>query len=131
MEKLQNLDQIRARNALNFSKKGAVAGKEGGEVIKKVPPLVLNHGLLATAAYSFTERGAWPEVFDAIAQHLADPDINVIPRECGDRSKMLDHLTSDKATSETLKIATSETMAWLNFARRFVRKEDSNREDRN
>ena len=67
---MQNLEQIRARNALQFANQGALSGDKGGEVIKKVAPLIQNHGLLATAAYSFTEKEAWQRVFDAIAQHF-------------------------------------------------------------
>ncbi len=116
---MQNLDQIRARNALSV---GSVSGDDGGEVIKKVAPLILNHGLLATAAFSFTEKEGWQIVFDAIAHHLADPDINIVPVECSDRFKLMEFLTHKTTSSETLKLATAETMAWLTYASRFVKK---------
>jgi CRISPR/Cas system CMR-associated protein Cmr5 small subunit len=121
---MQNLEQIRARNVLSFAKSGRVSGKEGGEVIKKIPPLILNHGLLATAAYSFTEKEGWQKVFDAIAQHLADKDIAIVPESVKDRQSLMDYLTKKETTSETLKLATAEAMAWLQYARRFVKKED-------
>jgi len=124
---MQNLEQIRARNAYQFSQQGAVAGKEGGEVIKKVAPLIMNHGLLATAAYSFTEKVGWQKTFDAIAQHLADPDIGILPNnKVRDRATMMEYLTAQNTTSETLKLATNEAMAWLQYARRFVTKRDNN-----
>lgn len=116
---MQNLEQIRARNALSL---GPVSGDKGGEVIKKVAPLILNHGLLATAAYSFTEKEGWQKVFDAISRHLADPDIAIIPSHCNDRVKLMEFLTDKKTTSETLKLATAEAMAWLTYACRFVKK---------
>ena len=119
---MQNLDQIRARNALNFANQGAVSGDKGGEVIKKVGPLILNHGLLATAAYSFTEKEGWQRVFDAIAIHLADKDIAVVPNEVKDRQTLMTFLTQPATASETLKLATAEAMAWLTFAVRFVKK---------
>jgi len=121
---MQNLEQIRARNVLNFSKTGAVSGDKGGEVIKKIPPLILNHGLLATAAYSFTEKEGWQKVFDAIAVHLADKDIGVVPESVKDRQTLMGFLTSKDTTSESLKLATAEAMAWLQYARRFVTKGD-------
>jgi CRISPR/Cas system CMR-associated protein Cmr5 small subunit len=121
---MQNLEQIRARNVLAFAKSGRISGKEGGEVIKKIPPLILNHGLLATAAYSFTEKEGWQKVFDAIAQHLADKDIAIVPESVKDRQSLMDYLTKKETTSETLKLATAEAMAWLQYARRFVKKED-------
>jgi hypothetical protein len=119
---MQNLEQIRARNALSFASQGAVSGEKGGEVIKKIGPLILNHGLLATAAYSFTEKEGWPKVFDAIAQHLADKDIAIVSSEVKDRQSLMKFLTDPGTTSETLKLATAEAMAWLTYACRFVKK---------
>lgn len=122
---MQNLEQIRARNVLSFARSGAVSGKEGGEVIKKIPPLILNHGLLATAAYSFEDKkGDWQKIFDALARHLADRDIAIVPTLVKDRQTLMDFLTEKSTTSETLKLATAESMAWLQYARRFVKKED-------
>jgi hypothetical protein len=122
---MQNLEQIRARNVLAFANSVKISGKDGGEVIKKIPPLILNHGLLATAAYSFEKEG-WQKVFDAIAQHLADKDIAIASKLVTNRETLMDFLTNKDTTSETLKVATAETMAWLQYARRFVKKEDRN-----
>ena len=122
---MQNLEQVRARNALNFARQDGekVCGSQGGEVIKKLPPLILNHGLLATAAYSFTEKVGWQLTFDAIARHLADPDVAVLPTDkVKDRTSLLSFLAAKDTTSEVLKLATIETMAWLQYARRFVKK---------
>lgn len=119
---MQNLEQIRARNALKLAQAGAVGGDQGGEVMKKIPPLIQNHGLLATAAYSWSEKEGWQATFDAIAAHLADSHIEILPKDCNNREKMVAHLTSPDATSETLRLATAETMAWLSYARRFVKK---------
>lgn len=121
---MQNLEQIRARNALKCAANGTFMGKNGGEVIKKIPPLILNHGLLATMAYSFHSEDGWQEAFDAIARHLADKDVAVVPGAVKDRKSLMDYLTAPSITSETLKLATAETMAWLNYARRFVTKEE-------
>jgi hypothetical protein len=123
---MQNLEQIRARNALDFARRegSKVIGPQGGEVIKKLPSHILNHGLLATAAYSFTEKIGWQVTFDAIAQHLADASIAIVPgARVKDRATLLEYLTSRDTTSETLKHATAETMAWLQYARRFVRRD--------
>lgn len=119
---MQNLEQIRARNALAFANAGSISNKEGGEVIKKIPPLILNHGLLATTAYSFTEREGWQKVFDAIARHLSDKDVAIVPATANSREELMKVLTAKETTSEVLKRATSETMAWLDYARRFVKK---------
>ena len=122
---MQNLEQIRARNVMAFANAGRITGEKGGEVIKKIPPLIMNHGLLATAAYSFSENNeGWKKVFDAIAKHLADKEIAIAPHANPDRQTLMDFLTRKETTSETLKLATAETMAWLQYARRFVKKED-------
>jgi hypothetical protein len=124
---MQNLEQIRARNALDFAKRDGdkICGPLGGEVIKKLPSHILNHGLLATAAYSFTEKLGWQLTFDAIARHLADPDVAIVPAQrVKDRASLLDWLTAKDATSEVLKLATTETMAWLQYARRFVKRDN-------
>jgi hypothetical protein len=120
---MQNLEQVRARNAHLFAQQGSVVGEKGGEVIKKVAPLILNHGLLATAAYSFTEKEGWQKVFDAITRHLADPDIAIVPGRVADRQALMEFLTDKSTSSETLKLATAEAMAWLTYARRFVKKD--------
>ena len=121
---MQNLEQVRARNALRCQMEdGAqIVGPQGGEVIKKLPSLILNHGLLATAAYAFTQKQGWQLVFNHIARHLADPDIAILPTTARNHEELLTFLTSPSATSETLKLAVLETMAWLTFARRFVRR---------
>jgi len=128
---MQNLEQLRARNALAFANRHGeqIRGPQGGEVIKKLPPLILNHGLLATAAYSFSEdKVGWQLTFDAIAAHLADADVAVLPGDkVKDRQSMMEYLTGKATTSEVLKHATAETMAWLTYARRFVKKPTADR----
>ena len=122
---MQNLEQVRARNALRCQKEdGAlIIGPQGGEVIKKLPPLVLNHGLLATAAYAYTQENGWQIVLNHIARHLADPDIAIVPATIQKHEQLMAFLTGAEATSETLKLATLETMAWLSYARRFVQRD--------
>jgi hypothetical protein len=121
---MQNLEQIRARNALRCAQQdGAlIVGPQGGEVIKKLAPLILNHGLLATAAYAFTQKEGWQVVFSHIARHLADPDIAIAPSPTQSHDQLMTFLTGANASSETLKLATLETMAWLTYARRFVKR---------
>jgi CRISPR/Cas system CMR-associated protein Cmr5 small subunit len=121
---MQNLEQIRARNALRFNAEDGpkIIGPDGGDVISKIPSLILNNGLLGTAAYAFTQKPGWQILFDHVARHLADPDIAIVPVSVKDHRCLMDYLTSSDATSETLKLATAETMAWLTYARRFVAK---------
>ena len=122
---MQNLEQVRARNALRCQKEdGAlIVGLHGGEVIKKLPPLILSHGLLAIAAYAFDKKEGWQIVLNHVARHLADPDIAIVPSATQNHGQLMAFLTGPEATSETLKLATLETMAWLSYARRFVRRD--------
>lgn len=122
---MHNLEQVRARNALRCQKEDGtqILGPQGGEVIKKLPPLILNHGLLATVAYAYTQKVGWQIVINHIARHLADPDIAIVPLMTHNHEQLMTFLTGPDATSETLKLATLETMAWLGYARRFVRRD--------
>lgn len=127
---MKNLEQIRARNALALARETILQGKQGGDMIKKVPSLILNHGLLATAAFSYSEKSeAWVTLFAAIARHLSDPEIAILPNGHVTRDKLMSTLTGKDATSELLKRATAETMAWLSYARRFVKKSKANRDN--
>lgn len=119
---MQNLEQIRARNAMQAAAKGKMSGNNGGEVIKKIPPLILNHGLLAIGAYAFDEKTGFKNAVDAIARHLADKNINLLPDTyTADTSGLMSYL-STKADSNALRRCTAEAMAWLNYARRFIKK---------
>src|SRR5690625_5395294 len=101
---MQNLDQIRARNALAFSTspEGAqVAGQQGGEVIKKIPPQIINHGLLMASSYAFDETNQGVPrnlghrlVYNAIAKHVSDPAVNVLPAGCVTAAELVRHLTN-------------------------------------
>jgi CRISPR/Cas system CMR-associated protein Cmr5 small subunit len=121
---MQNLEQIRARNALRCAKDdgGRIIGPQGGEVIKKMPSLILNHGLLATAAYAYTQKEGWQLLFNHIARHLADKDIGIVAGSVAGHAELMEYLTGPDASSETLKLATAETLAWLGYARRFVQR---------
>jgi hypothetical protein len=118
---MKNREQIRARNAMEAAEKN-LAGPKGGDVIKSIPPLIMNHGLLAVGAYAFDDNKAgFKGAFDALARHLADPEIALVPLKCKDNTiELLKHLVA--ADSATLKLVTAEAMAWLNYARRFIRK---------
>ena len=126
---MQNLNQIRARHVLEFANFASVKGKNGGEVIKKIPPVIMNNGILAALAYSMEvkvkksgeiEYHPWRGVFDAIAIHLASAEIAMIPSDKNSAELLLDYLASD-ATSVQLRDITAESFEWLNFARRLVK----------
>lgn len=120
---MQNQEQIRAANALRAANEPnkKFSGKDEGELVKKVPAMILNHGFLATAAFGFANNG-YKDVFDAIAQHLADERVGCLPPDKGSFEKMIHYLTRTEASSVELRQVTSEAMAWLTYARRFIQK---------
>ena len=114
---MKNLEQIRAANALAAKNSGKdFKGKSGGgSVAKKIPPLIINHGLLQFLAYANAEAGAERDISDCLAQHLSDLGI---VQNCSNTDQLL--TTLSQGDSQQLKQATTETMAWFNYARRFI-----------
>lgn len=120
---MQNLNQIRARHVLEFAAfHPEIKGKNGGEVIKKIPPVMMNNGLLSALAYSMDKTNAsWKIVFEGIAAHLASDEVGKIPSDCNSAERLLEHLVSPETDSTLLRDVTAEAAAWLDFARRLVK----------
>ncbi len=123
---MKNLEQIRAANALSYAKAGVqTRGSQGGEVVKKLPALIMSNGLLAAGAFAYAKGPGegWYVCFDYLAKHLADKEVAVVPPSKVDLKSLMDYLAND-ADSATLKQATDEALAWLCYARRFVTKDN-------
>lgn len=115
---MQNLDQIRAQNAL------ADAKGLDRSAISKLPGLILSNGLLSAAAFCEAEGGGenrnhLKAAMKGIAKHLsqrgiASAGIQETPALINDLS------TKD---SITLQRATSESLAYLSFLKRFAEKD--------
>lgn len=122
---MKNLEQIRAASAINFAKKvdeGKIraAGINDGQAIKKIPPMIMGNGLLATIAFSLERnREGYASILSALAEHLASPFINITPG-VKDAQSLINHLVTQD--SATLKLATAEALEWFGYARRFVKK---------
>lgn len=121
---LQNLEQVRAQSAIAFAKSPAEKrGKDGGEAIKKIPPMIMSSGLLASIAFAIEERKngfsrpGFAAIFDAIGKHLSSEPIGILS-ETNSAKQLIDKLS--ESDSQTLKLATSEALQWLGYARRFV-----------
>lgn len=115
---MKNINQIRARNAFNSVGK-IKGGVNGGEVVKKIPPIIMNNGLLSALAFAH-ENDGWKSVFVEAEKHLRDDDIDLLPSN----EPLLQYLT-EKADSQALKLITNEILAWLEFLRRFTSKDDA------
>ena len=112
---MKNINQIRARNAFN-SAPNIERGQNGGEVVKDIPPIIMNNGLLPALAHAHAhEKTGWKSVFKAAEKHLQDDDIKLLPKG----ADLLDYLIT-KADSQSLKLITNEILAWLEFLRRFA-----------
>ncbi len=123
---IQNLEQVRARHALDFAKNEAPkCGANGGEAIKKIPPMILQSGLMASIAFATEQkkgknepaRSGFAAAFDAISRHLCDERVAIL-KDVKSGADLIDALAD--ADSEVLKLATAETLEWLGYARRFV-----------
>jgi CRISPR-associated protein Cmr5 len=116
---MQNLDQLRAANALKAA--GRIGeGREGGDnVAKKVPAMIRENGILAAAAFASKTEAGYKDVFDAIIEHL-----RIAKRlpGCGRTAlgDFIDDLSSCDAA--TLRAVTTEAMAYLSYLRRFAGK---------
>ena len=113
---MKNLEQIRALHVLNAAKTIDAKGKKGGEsVAKKIPPHIINHGLMQTLAFAKDQGEGYKNICDCIAQHLSEQGL---VDDCKDTESLLRALAEGDST--LLKHATHESMAWLNYARRFI-----------
>ena len=116
---MKNLDQIRAANAINATDIGK--GVNNGEIVKKGPAYIMNNGLLATAAFARESKGGYEDVFKAVIRHLKDPRVEKLPEKMEESSDALIRYLVKKDSS-VLRDITMETMAYLNYLRRFAGK---------
>jgi CRISPR/Cas system CMR-associated protein Cmr5 small subunit len=114
------MEQIRAANALSKASTIKAGAGEGdpNAVCKKVPTLIINNGLLATAAFAKEGKEGIQSVINAIEAHLQHEEIAIMPIG----KSMMDWLSSEQTDSSTLRRVTAESLAYLNYLRRFVQK---------
>lgn len=115
---MQNLEQKRAAHALCKADTIKAGQGEGdpNAVCKKVPTLIINNGLLATAAFANEGKDGIKSVILAIEDHLQH--IGIMPQG----NTLLRWLSAPDADSALLRRVTAESLAYLNYLRRFVRK---------
>lgn len=126
---MNNLDQLRAANALDALKKYPQLQKkkqhddqdaQGGDQLTGFPALIVNNGLLATIAFSQTKGRDSDHVCicHAIAEHL---NARRLLDAAGDAQFMADELARGDSTK--LRLCTAEALAYLNYLRRFAKAE--------
>ena len=115
---MKNFEQIRARNALSAKNNIGKGAGDGENVAKKVPVLILDNGIIATVAFALENSGkGYVDVFDAVISHLADAEIGLLEN----RLRLEDFFSFlSEISADELRRITAETMAYLNYLRRFA-----------
>lgn len=116
---VQNLAQKRALNAIQAAT-NTMSNVNGGEVVKKIPNLIIESGLLGALAFAIEKGEGFKKGFEAIHIHLknvGDPTA----KHTLDITAWFNALAS--CSAEQLRMTTSEAMAYLVYLRRFVKKD--------
>lgn len=114
---MKNFEQIRAKNALEAKDKISAGAGGGDSVAKKVPVMILDNGLIAAAAFALETGVGYQDVFAAVIRHLADKEIGLLTSPVS-LEEFIARLVS--IDSDSLRLITAETMAYLNYLRRFA-----------
>ena len=133
---MKNLEQVRAANALRAIKRiqehdSKGKGDKGGDALTGLPALIVNNGLLATLAFSKSKsktdkntgeykKSGHEVICDEIAVHLGWEDIKLLHGK-HTADGLLAYLTNDDSDSMRLRLCTAETLAFLNYLRRFAK----------
>lgn len=126
--KIQNYAQLRAKNAFEAAKDTKFAGANDGKVVKKIPHMIIENGLLGAMAFAIEKREekttGYYDVFRAILKHLKSSVFddmfvgNKVSQD--DVEGWFGQLASGSA--EDLRMTTAESMAYLSYLRRFAKK---------
>jgi CRISPR type III-B/RAMP module-associated protein Cmr5 len=121
---MQNLDQIRADNALvACGIKALPAGRPpvapvADTAVNKLPALIVNNGLLATSAFAEKKGDDLLRAMDAVAWHLADSRVRKLPSNRTTTRGLTEHLVA--SDSQTLRLAAAEALNFLSYLKRYA-----------
>ena len=121
---MQNLEQIRARNALARADEVRARNNEGN-ALSGYPSLVTNNGLLATVAFSIQKGDQMQRIADAIGYHLSHlgvghQGVNLLEGHPADASGILSRISAVNADAMLLQRCTAEALAFLAYLKRFA-----------
>lgn len=132
---MKNYEQKRAIHALKMAQKARKGSRyEGaggsGSIVKKVPALIVAHGLLGTLAFALSDdnKVAYRYVLEDAADYLAqegfiDPAcmhrVGLSDSTCTTKGEKLMEYLSGKCSAKQLRLITDEIMAYLSYLRRF------------
>lgn len=119
---MTNYEQQRALHALKAAEDSdRFIGKGGGKkVASKVASMILTNGFIGAMAFAFSnEREGYEAVFEAILDHLkkSKRDYGLGTEDCRSFLKKL----SEEASVDVLRAVTDESLAYLNYLRRFAK----------
>ena len=110
---MKNIEQKRAAHALERAPNidGGVGKGDPKGVVKKIPSLVINCGILSSMAFAKEKEAGYKDVFDAFIDYYEPL------RGCS-----LDQALTSMCdmSAEELRHTTAEFMAYLSYLRRFV-----------
>jgi CRISPR-associated protein Cmr5 len=110
---MNNLEQVRAKHALKM------APNLSKDDVNKLPALVANNGLLATAAFCRDKKGGLLDAINAVADYLHERSL------CnGGDNGLLRTFTESGGSSAQLRLATVEALAYLAYLKRFAAKKE-------
>ena len=131
---MKNLEQIRAAHALAFFKDGKnPLGTNRGNILSKLPSMIVANGLLAAAAFAkakdANERDEAKKHHTAcmanIFAHLATKEIAAIAVRPGEKTPFDAQIsTLANADALILRRATTEAIAYATYLKRFAPKKD-------
>lgn len=125
-----NLEQVRARNAMMAIQAGEnLGGVQNGDAVSGFPALIINNGILATLSFCISkkDKGGYKQIGNAIARHLADEAVRLVDSKTQDILKLRDQLV--EVDSSQLRLCTAETLAFLNYLKRFAKGETKRKEN--
>lgn len=121
---LTNLEQVRAARALKDAE-NIIARRSAsdGDQLSGYYSLIITNGLLATFAYSAAKGSEYRLIAESLLGHLrALQQAALFPGEPVPTELMdaLNHISA-KADNDLLRMMTAESMAYLNYLKRFGR----------
>ncbi len=117
----KNLEQIRAHNALTAAQNPNPRLR--AEYVKKIPAMISQNGLLGAMAFALEKGDDYTNIFSAVLTHLSSDKIR-LNLGIGPGAVQNFLLTLAGQSSTVLRAVTAETLAYLNYLRRFVSREE-------
>jgi len=134
-----NLEQLRALHAHRFwdenwqwpgletaqKRLKDVRGAEGGDVVSKLGPLILECGLLSTLALAKHKRGGHEALLKEVGRYLGSQDADgrcLLPEKAETLVSFITQLTQND--SSLLRQATAEALVYVGYLKRFAPPKD-------